>query len=65
MPYDNLIHVYVICNILVITHDNVVVLSIDDKVYVHAMWLCMLNKAWRSNLVNKGRYIAGENICTH
>ena len=37
MPYDNFIHIYVICNIRVITLDNEVVLSIDDK--VHAMWL--------------------------
>ena len=30
---------------------------------IRYMWLHMLNKAWRSNLVNKGRYITGESIC--
>ena len=34
MPYNNFMHVYVICNIHVITLGNVVVLSIDDKVHV-------------------------------
>ena len=58
MPYDNFIHVYVYLQHS--CYDNVVVLSIDDKIYVHAMWLRMLNKAQRSNLVNKGRYITGE-----